>query len=65
MSRLAARIRVDEQMDDPGLAPETYERVRRDLMAGYARFSARSAIAELVSKERIAAGLEPAVPVAQ
>ncbi len=28
---LAARIRVDEQMDDPGLAPETYDRVLRDL----------------------------------
>jgi 2-polyprenyl-3-methyl-5-hydroxy-6-metoxy-1,4-benzoquinol methylase len=31
MSRLAARIRVDEQMDDPGLAPETYDRVLKDL----------------------------------
>jgi len=31
MSRLAARIRVDEQMDDPGLAPETYDKVLRDL----------------------------------
>ena len=28
---LAARIRVDEQMDDPGLAPETYDRVLKDL----------------------------------
>ncbi len=31
MSRLAARIRVDEQMDDPGLAPEIYDRVLKDL----------------------------------
>lgn len=31
MSRLAARTRVDEQMDDPGLAPETYDRVLKDL----------------------------------
>lgn len=31
MSKLAARIRVDEQMDDPGLAPETYDRVLKDL----------------------------------
>ena len=31
MSRLAARIRVDEQMDDPGLAPETYDLVLKDL----------------------------------
>ena len=31
MSRLAARIRVDEQMDDPGHAPETYDRVLKDL----------------------------------
>jgi len=31
MSRLAARIRVDEQMDDPGRAPETYDRVLKDL----------------------------------
>ena len=28
---LAARIRVDEQMDDPGLAPEIYDRVLKDL----------------------------------
>jgi SAM-dependent methyltransferase len=28
---LAARIRVDEQMDDPGLAPGTYDRVLKDL----------------------------------
>ena len=28
---LVARIRVDEQMDDPGLAPETYDRVLQDL----------------------------------
>lgn len=28
---LAARIRVDEQMDDPGLPPETYDRVLKDL----------------------------------
>ena len=28
---LAARIRVDEKMDDPGLAPEIYDRVLRDL----------------------------------
>lgn len=28
---LAARIRVDEQMDDPDLAPEVYDRVLRDL----------------------------------
>jgi 2-polyprenyl-3-methyl-5-hydroxy-6-metoxy-1,4-benzoquinol methylase len=31
MSKLAARIRVDEQMDDPGLAPATYDRVLKDL----------------------------------
>src|SRR5437868_3929055 len=31
MSKLAARIRVDEQMDDRGLAPETYDRVLNDL----------------------------------
>jgi len=31
MTSLAARIRRDEQMDDPGLAPETYDRVLRDL----------------------------------
>ncbi len=31
MSGLAARIRVDEQMDDPGLAPATYDRVLKDL----------------------------------
>lgn len=31
MSRLAARIRADEQMDDPGLAPEIYDRVLKDL----------------------------------
>lgn len=28
---LAARIRADEQMDDPGLAPEIYDRVLKDL----------------------------------
>jgi SAM-dependent methyltransferase len=28
---LAARIRVDEQMDDPGLAPDIYDRVLKDL----------------------------------
>lgn len=31
MTSLAARIRRDEQMDDPGLDPETYEDVLRDL----------------------------------
>jgi 2-polyprenyl-3-methyl-5-hydroxy-6-metoxy-1,4-benzoquinol methylase len=31
MTSLAARIRRDEQMDDPGLAPETYDRVLKDL----------------------------------
>lgn len=28
---LAARIRVEEQMDDPGLAPDIYDRVLKDL----------------------------------
>lgn len=31
MISLAARIRRDEQMDDPGLAPETYDTVLKDL----------------------------------
>jgi 2-polyprenyl-3-methyl-5-hydroxy-6-metoxy-1,4-benzoquinol methylase len=31
MTSLAARIRRDEQMDDPGLAPETYDKVLKDL----------------------------------
>ncbi|MEA3031389.1 MAG: hypothetical protein QOJ53_1721 [Sphingomonadales bacterium] len=31
MTSLAARIRRDEQMDDPGLDPEIYEAVLRDL----------------------------------
>ena len=31
MTSLAARIRRDEQMDDPGLDPETYEEVLHDL----------------------------------
>ena len=31
MSSLASRIRRDEQMDDPGLAPETYDKVLKDL----------------------------------
>jgi SAM-dependent methyltransferase len=31
MISLAARIRRDEQMDDPGLAPETYDKVLKDL----------------------------------
>jgi len=31
VTSLAARIRRDEQMDDPGLDPETYEEVLRDL----------------------------------
>ena len=31
MTSLAARIRRDEQMDDPGLAPETYDKVLNDL----------------------------------
>jgi 2-polyprenyl-3-methyl-5-hydroxy-6-metoxy-1,4-benzoquinol methylase len=31
MSSLAARSRRDEQMDDPGLDPETYEKVLHDL----------------------------------
>jgi len=31
MTSLAARIRRDEQMDDPGLDPETYEKVLHDL----------------------------------
>ena len=31
MTSLAARIRRDEQMDDPGLAPEIYDEVLKDL----------------------------------
>jgi hypothetical protein len=31
MGRLADRIRVDEQMDDPALAPATYDKVLKDL----------------------------------